>query len=117
MRKLRARDLFPFLRLVKELGIRDEIKAIAARANTMDEAVDLAALQFGTGLELTLNLAERAGSQGCEQSFYNLLASLWDCSPEEAAELELDDIEIGLREIAANNNSLAFFKSAARAMR
>ena len=116
MRKLKARDIFPFLRLVKELGIRDEIKAIAAQANTAKEAADLAALQFGSGLELVLNLAERAGSQACEASLYALLASLWDCAQEEAMELELDDVAAGLKDLVEANNFLAFFRSAAQAM-
>lgn len=116
MRKLRARDIFPFLRLVKELGIRDEIKAIAAQANTAQEAADLAALQFGSGLELVLNLAERAGSQGCESAMYSFLASLFDCNQDEAKELELDDIVGGLKEVTEANNFLAFFRSAAQAM-
>lgn len=117
MRDLRTRDICPFLRLVKALGIRDEIKAIAAQADTAKDVADLAALQFGTGMELVLNLSERAGSQGCESAIYDFVASLWDCSVEEAKDVPLIDLVNGLKELWEGDSFLAFFKSAASAMR
>lgn len=117
MRKLKTKDIFPFCRLVKALGIRDEIKSIAARANNINDAKALAAAQFGSGFDLIFNLFERAASADCEDAVYSLIASLLDVTMDEAKDVEIDALTDVLKEIVDGNSFLGFFKSAAAAMR
>lgn len=106
MRKLKTADIPAFCRCVKRLGLKDQIRAIAQQANTMQDAWD-------QGFDLIWNLFDIATEKEGESEIYNFLSGPFEMTPAEVADLDLADLLANLQQLAADNNLAAFFKLAA----
>jgi hypothetical protein len=110
MRKLKTSDIPAFCRCLKNIGIKDEIKAIAADSSSAADAWD-------NGFQLIWNIFDLATEKAGEQHLYEFLAGPFETKPEDLADMDLDVFFAGCKQLADENNLSGFFKSAAKLMK
>lgn len=106
MRKLKTSDIPAFCRCLKNIGIKDEIRAIAEKSSNVKDA-------WGKGFDLIYNIFDLATEKSGEQELYIFLSGPLEMTAQEVADLELDKFMELIKQFAAENNLAAFFKSAA----
>lgn len=110
MRKLKTHDIPCLCRSIKKLGLKEKFKTIAQEADSAADAWD-------RGFDLIWELFDVATEKQGELALYEFLAGPFEMKPEEVRDLDLDVLIPGLKQLAAENNLSAFFKSAASLMR
>lgn len=85
MRKLKAEDLFAALRVVKAIGVKDEIVALATAMREKNDRKT----QEEMGTELILGLLANCGDKAAENAFYTFLAGPTETSEEELRNMDL----------------------------
>lgn len=113
MRALKSTDLFAALRVVKEIGIKDEMKqfAQAINAGRMNEKT-----QRELGLELIFGLLANCGTEASEKAFFAFLSGPMEYSVEELRDMDLDVFADNVKEFVASvdlEHWKAFFSSLA----
>lgn len=96
MRELLTSDLFAALRLVKELGIRDEMKKMAA---AIQGGKVTKATQTEVGMELIMEVLANCGSPSAERAFYDFISGPTEKPAEELKAMPLTDFAELLREL------------------
>ena len=109
MRKLKTADLPAFCRCIKRIGVKDEVKALAQNANKVSDIWDM-------GFDLLWNLFDLATEKNGEEEIYKFLAGPLEMTPEEIADMPLDEFIAAVKQLGEENNLAAFFKSAQAAM-
>ena len=107
MRKLKTTDVFAGARLIKQLGLKEEAKAIAAKA---DEIQDI----WSMGFDFVWNIFDRATDTNGEALLCEFLAGPFEKTPEEMADLELTELMSGVKQLAEENDLMPFFKNVAK---
>lgn len=110
MRKLKTADIPVFCRCAKRLGLKEQIRAIAQTANTAADVWD-------QGFDFIWNLFDVATEENGEAAIYEFLSGPFEMTPEEVKDLDLDVLFENIRQLAAQNNLVGFFKTAAASMR
>lgn len=110
MRKLKTADIPAFCRGIKKLGLKDQIKAIAQKANTAADVWDF-------GFDFIWELFDIATEKHGEAVIYEFLAGPFEMTPEQVADLDLETLFANIKQLAGENNLAGFFKSAAASMR
>ena len=110
MRKLKTRDIPGFCRCLKKLGLKEHFVAIAKDSDSLKDATD-------KGIELVWMLLDAATEGPGESALYEFLAGPFEMTPQQVEDLELDVFLSNMRQLAAENNLLGFFNSAAKSMR
>lgn len=110
MRKLKTADIPAFCRGIKKLGLKDQIKDIAQKANTAQDVWDF-------GFDFVWQLFDIATEKHGEAVIYEFLSGPFEMTPEQVGDLDLDVLMANLKQMAEENNLLGFFKSAAASMR
>lgn len=87
MRKLKTKDVFAFLRVATEAGIRDEIRAIADQIAEKGELTD----QRQVGFNLIFSCLDRLGAKKAEGLVYEFLAGVWEMDPQTIADMDLQE--------------------------
>lgn len=110
MRKLKTSDIPVLCRCVKKLGLKEEIKAVAQKANT---ATDV----WSFGFDFIWNLFDIATEQAGEACLYEFLAGPFEMTPEEVRDLDMEILLENLQKLVQENNLAVFFKFAAASMK
>lgn len=110
MRKLKTSDIPVFCRCLKKLGLKEQFQAVAKDA---DDAKDI----WDKGFDLVWSVFDAATEKAGESAIYEVLAGPFEMSAEEVADLEFETLFSNLKQLAAENNLTAFFKSAAKLMK
>lgn len=110
MRKLKTSDVFTAARMLKKLGLQEQAKEIAAKA---DEVKDI----WSMGFDFVYSIFDRATDSEGEGLVCEFLAGPFEKTPEEMRDLDLPDLMDGLKQLAQENNLLPFFKNAGKLMR
>lgn len=110
MRKLITRDVPVFCRCLKKVGLKEEVKALAAEANTAEDV-------WAKGFDFVWNLFDTMTEETGESALYEFLAGPFEMSAEEVQNLEIDVLFTNLEQLAKENNLYRFFKIAARSMK
>lgn len=110
MRKLRTSDLPSFCRSLKKLGLKEEFKKIAREAEGVKDV-------WEKGFDFVWQLFDVATEVEGEVAVYEFLAGPFEMTAQEVAELDLDVLITNCKQLAAENNLGAFFKSAAKLMK
>ncbi len=106
MRKLETRDIFSFIRLIKEVNLKEEFKKIASMStNATAEEV---------GFDMLFIIFDKLAEENSEQKLYEFLSGPFEMEAEEVAQLELFDLLEGLQACADWSKWKAFLKSASR---
>lgn len=110
MRQLKFPDVFAFARMMKKIGIKEEIKKISEKS---DEAESTEAL----GIELLWAVIDKATEEKAEKEIYKFLAEPFEMTASEVENLDLSELLDKLKQLAAENNIKSFFSSAAALMK
>ena len=110
MRKLKTSDIPVLCRCVKKLGLKEEIKAVAQKANTVKDV-------WSFGFDFIWNLFDIATEQAGEACLYEFLAGPFEMTPEEVRDLDMEILLGNLQKLVQENNLAVFFKFAAASMK
>ncbi len=80
MRHLQSSDIFAGCRLLSAIGIRDEFKAIAEKAQTTNS--------LDAGYDLIFALLEKATTSKAEREWYKFLGNILEVKPEEVETMD-----------------------------
>ena len=113
MRPIQNKDLFRFIRMIKDAGISAEFKKlILSKDSIQDFTVE------SMGLEVMYMFAEGVADEDIEQNqLYPFLADLIGTSAEEVAEMDPIDTLAQLKDCASWEKWKAFFTLAAKSMK
>ena len=73
MRKLQSTDIFAFCRIINAVGIKEEIKAIAMKANSLKDINKEEA-----GFDLLFSLFEKASGEKAEEELFKFFANIFE---------------------------------------
>lgn len=107
MRNFITADLFAAGRIIAELGIKEELRAVCQKS---DDITDV----WAAGYDLIYLLFEKAVTKNNEKLVYEFLAGVMEITPEEVAKYDLLDM---IEELTAGENAekwKAFFTKVAR---
>ena len=110
MRKLQTKDIFAFCRCIKSIGIKDEINKLCKDADNINDIWD-------KGFELVYSIFEAASEKKSEASIYEFLSGPFEMPVEDIQEMELDKFFDLVKQLAAENNLVNFFKNASALMK
>lgn len=110
MRKLKTSDIPVLCRCVKRLGLKEQIKEVALKANTVRDV-------WAFGFDFVWNLFDIATEQAGESCLYEFLAGPFEMAPDEVRDLDMDILLENLQQLVRDNNLAAFFKFAAQSMK
>lgn len=110
MRKLVTADIMSACRCLKNIGIKEEIKKIAAEADTLQSA-------FDKGFELLWNIFDAATEKNAENYIYEFLAGPFEKTPDEIKNMEIAELFADLKQLAQENDLGGFFHSVGALMK
>lgn len=111
MRSLQAQDIFAFGRVISAIGIKDEIKDIAMKANKL---TDLTKEELG--FDLIFSIFEKAVTQKTESAFFSFMAGIFEMDEAEVKAMDPIDFINMAMEAADLEKWKAFFKRVAQLM-
>lgn len=94
MRKLKTKDVFAFLRVATEAGIRREIRVLADRIAEEGEEADARSV----GFDLIFSCLDHLGQKKAEGLVYEFLAGPWEMDPDVIGEMDLADFAATAKE-------------------
>ena len=110
MRKLKTADIPAFCRGIKKLGLKEQIKDIAQKANNAKDV-------WSFGFDFMWDIFDIATEKHGEAVIYEILAGPFEMTPEQVGDLDLEVLIDNLKQLAAENNLAGFFNSAAASMK
>ena len=87
MRKLQLQDIFKASRLLVSLDLKEEFKEIGLKS---DKIEDIAA----KGFDVFWTIFEKASSKNAENSIYEFLSGIFECTSEEVKTILEEDPEL-----------------------
>lgn len=105
MKKLGTTDIFAAMRIVKASGMREELKPVIAKAAEGKFSFN------EIGVDAILSAMEALSGHAAEKAIYDLLARPFEMTPDEVAEMPLEELADKLQQIADENDLPRFFKS------
>lgn len=112
MRNLQTQDVFAFVRLIDEVGIKDELKTLIL---SKDSIKDLTQESFG--YDLIFTLISGASKKKAEQALYEFFAPLMETTPDKVREMEPTDFIESVIKVADVEKWKSFFTSVAKLMK
>ena len=107
MRQLNTSDLFEAARLIRKMGIKEELKKFA-------EGINADQNQEEVGIDMLMLIFERATDEISEQLIYEFLAGPFEVAPHEVKEMELFTMVESLFKVADVEKWKGFFKGVLR---
>lgn len=96
MRTLKSTDLFAGLRVVKAIGVKEEMKEFA---QALADGAVTAKTQREMGVELMLGILANCGDKAAEKAFYEFLSAPMEISVEELQEMDLIKFAEAIKEL------------------
>lgn len=112
MRSLQTSDVFCMCRLLNQIGMKEEIKAIAMQANNMS---DLAKEEVG--FEVLFNLLDKATQKKSEKLIYEFLGNILEEDPEAIEKSDPVELIDKIVQVAEPEKWKAFFSRVASLMK
>lgn len=90
MRSIKTSDCFALMRVVKEIGVKEEFVGLATGKLKLDipEGEDSEKTQKQVGAEVIYSLIERAIDNNSEKKIYEFLGSIMECEPKDVADMD-----------------------------
>lgn len=108
---IKTEIIFKLLRMVKKMGILDELKGYFQKLNAGDKT-KLKELQESTGIEFAITVISNMDK--AEEDFYDVVASASDKAPEEVRKQELDLTVETLKELFTSGAFKSFLSLASK---
>ena len=113
MRNLETHDVFAAARLLKKIGVREEIKAVAKEAEEKKNK----RVQFDMGFDLMFGILEKATEENAEIEIYKFIAELFECEWEEVRRMKPIELFKKLEQVANIEEWKSFFEYVAKLMK
>ena len=110
MRSLQTEDLFKAWRLISKIGVREEIREVAKRA----EENKGSKVQFDMGFDLMFGILDKATQAKAENEIYIFVADLFGCTPDEVRTMPPIELFNKLEQVAKFEEWKDFFGSLKR---
>lgn len=110
IRGLQTEDLFKAWRLISKIGVREEIREVAARA----EENKGKKVQFDMGFDLMFGILDKATQTKAENEIYIFIADLFGCAPDEVRTMPPLELFNNLGQVADFEEWKNFFVSLKR---
>lgn len=112
MRNLQTQDIFAFVRLIDEVGIKDELKTLIMSKDTI---ADITSESFG--YDMVFTLVSGASKKKAEEALYEFFANIMECSPDEIRTMEPTEFIEKAIKVADVEKWKSFFGSVAKLMK
>ena len=113
MRNLQTSDIFSMCRLLTKIGVRDEIREIAERA----EESKTKKIKLDFGFDLFFGILEKATQANAENEIYIFIADILECDPQQVRIMNPLDLFKQLNEAISFEEWKVFFKCVAKSMK
>lgn len=107
MRQLNTGDLFKAARLIRKMGIKEDLKVFAEGINSDQK-------QEEVGIDLLMLIFERATDEASEQLIYEFLAGPFETTADGVKEMELFTMVENLFKVADIEKWKGFFRGVLR---
>ena len=105
MRGLETQDIFKAARLLTKIGVREEIRDVAMRA---EESIGKNT-KANLGFDLIFGVFEKATQENGEKEIYKFIADLFECDPEEVRKMPPIELLKKLEQVANIEEWKSFF--------
>lgn len=112
MRNLQTQDVFAFVRLIDEVGIKDELKTLIM---SKDKMTDLTQESFG--YDLIFTMISGASKKKAEKALYEFFANILECDKEDVRTMEPTEFIEKAIQVADVEKWKRFFESVAKLMK
>lgn len=112
MRNLQTQDVFAFVRLIDEVGIKDELKTLIM---SKDKMTDLTQESFG--YDLIFTMISGASKKKAEEALYEFFANILECDKEDVKTMEPTEFIEKAIQVADVEKWKRFFESVAKLMK
>lgn len=112
MRNLQTQDVFAFVRLIDEVGIKDELKTLIM---SKDKMTDLTQESFG--YDLIFTMISGASKKKAEEALYEFFANILECDKEDVRTMEPTEFIEKAIQVAEVEKWKRFFESVAKLMK
>lgn len=112
MRNLQTQDVFAFVRLIDEVGIKDELKTLIM---SKDKMTDLTQESFG--YDLIFTMISGASKKKAEEALYEFFANILECDKENVRTMEPTEFIEKAIQVADVEKWKRFFESVAKLMK
>lgn len=109
MRNLQASDLFGFCRLIRDIGLKEEVKKIAKSYNEENS--------WDMGYEMMYAVFEKAISEKTENAVYEFLSGIMEMESGEIARMDPMELIESILKVASPEKWKEFFTRAAKLMK
>lgn len=113
MRNLQTSDLFSLCRILSAIGIREEIREVAIKA----EESKTKKVKVDMGFDLLFGILEKATKEKAEVEIYKFIANLFECNWEEVRDMDPVELLDKLEQVADIEKWKSFFKRVAALMK
>lgn len=126
MRNLNTSDVFEFARMIKDLGLKEEIKEISVKATAAlnnqslktqeneEAGSEQTNMLENVGMDMFLGLLEKLTEKKSESAFYKFLSGPFEIEPEAVGKLDPLELIEGLTKMADVQRWKGFLKLAIR---
>lgn len=105
MRNLQTRDIFPFAKMIKKMGIKEEFKTLMTSVKENHASGTIA-------IELIMLIIENIGN--AENEFYEFISPIAEKEKAEIETLSFEDLINMFKELAKDGAFINFFTSSAK---
>lgn len=112
MRNLQSSDIFAACRLMNAIGIKEEFKKMAEKANSLSDLKS-----FDTGYDFLFMIFERATTSEAEKEWYSFLGNIFEMKPNEVKVMDPCELLDKLVEVADISKWKDFFSRVAKLMK
>ena len=109
MRNLQTQDVFAFVRLIDEVGIKDEIKTLILSKDSMK---DITTESFG--YDMVFTLVSGASKKKAEEALYEFFANIMECDKDTIRTMEPTEFIEKAIKVADIEKWKSFFSSVAK---
>lgn len=112
MRSLETQDVFAFVRMIDEVGIKDQLKEVVL---SKDSIADITAESFG--YDLIFALIEGASKKKAEESIYEFFGNLMEVDKDDIRHMDPTEFFQKALEVADVEKWKNFFISVSKSMK
>lgn len=112
MRNLQTQDIFAFVRLIDEVGIKDELKTLIMSKDKMSDLT-----QESFGYDIVFTLVSGASKKKAEEVLYEFFANIMECDTDTIRTMEPTEFIEKAIKVADVEKWKNFFGSVAKLMK
>ena len=111
MRKIQTQDVFKLARIIKQAKVKNEISDVIKEVSDEKEKENISEK---VGIRVFLTIMENCSEPAVEEQIYDLFGDIVEISPETVRTQSLDVTFDQIKQMAAENNMMNFFKTAGK---